>query len=247
MASQPNPVDHGTFAEAVLADLVETARAKSPKRARAAAAANTLYKELAGKPFAEQYRETVNHTMKRLGVESGDADRRAVHAIVDRLLPVVRAKNLERKIEQLLDVVADAHDPLAEVNAAIAADNAAIRQRFMREVETITSTQVAARAGHEAKNRHQTAARWKSDKRVFAVPYQGQDRFPTFQFDGEGKPRPVIREVLAVLPEIMSPWETAFWFVSSNSWLGGPAPRDHLDDTAALVEAANHENDEIGG
>ena len=38
MATQPNPVDHGTFAEALLADLVETARAKSPKRARAAAA-----------------------------------------------------------------------------------------------------------------------------------------------------------------------------------------------------------------
>ena len=176
-----------------------------------------------------------------------DAERSAIYAIVDQLLPKIRIKHLERKIEQLLDVVADAHDPMAEVHAAIAADNTAVRQRFMREVETLTSAQVATLAGHEAKNRHQTAARWKKDRRVFAVPYQGQDRFPSFQFDADGKPRPVVRDVLAVLPETRSPWQVAFWFVSSNSWLGGPAPHERLDDPAALLEAARHESDGVGG
>lgn len=81
---------------------------------------------------------------------------------------------------------------------------------------------------------------------MFSVPYEGQERYPAFQFS-DGKPLPVIRDVLAILPHTMTPWEIAFWFVSSNSWLGGPAPRDHLDDAAAIITAAGHENDEIAG
>ena len=252
MATLANAVDPGAFAKLVFASLVETARAKPAKRrgtTRSEAVDDTLYIAPTVEGFSEQYQTAVKLAMDQLGVAGAatDPERQALYAIVDKLLPDVRARHLERKIEQLLDVVADTHDPMAEFHAAVAADNTAIRQRFMREVETLTSGQVAALAGHEAKNRHQTAARWKKDRRVFAVTYQGQDRFPAFQFDADGRPRPVVRDVLAVLPTVMSAWEVVFWFVSSNTWLGGPPPRDHLDDIAALVEAAGHENDEIAG
>lgn len=251
MATHANVVDPSAFAELLLANLIESARVKKPLRRRSRVSAgsgnHTLYIAPTVEGFSEQYQSAVDLAMQRLGGAAPNSDRQALYAIVDRLLPDVRARHLERKIEQLLDVVADTHDPMAEFHAAVAADNTAIRQRFMHEVETLTSTDVAARAGHEAKNRHQTAARWKAQARVFAVPYQGQDRFPSFQFDADGKPRPLIRDVLATLPPSLTPWQVAFWFVSSNSWLGGPAPRDKLDDVAALVEAAGHEIDEIGG
>jgi hypothetical protein len=250
MATLANAVDPGAFANLVFASLVETARAKPAKRRVAAlsdAVDDTLYIAPTVEGFSEQYRTAVGHAMEQLADAGGaaDPDRQALYAIVDKLLPDVRARHLERKIEQLLDVLADTHDPMAEFHTAVAADNTTIRQRFMHEVETMTSVEVAARAGHEAKNRHQTAARWKAQARVFAVPYQGQDRYPTFQFDADGKPLALIKKVLEVLPASRTPWQTAFWFVSSNSWLGGPAPRELFDDPAAVLEAAAHESDEI--
>jgi hypothetical protein len=251
MATLANAVDPGAFANLVFASLVETARAKPAKRrgTRAQAVDDTLYIAPTVEGFSEQYRTAVDHALEQLAGASiaADPDRQALYAIVDKLLPDVRARHLERKIEQLLDVLADTHDPMAEFHTAVAADNTAIRQRFMQEVETLTSAEVAARAGHEAKNRHQTAARWKAQARVFAVPYQGQDRFPAFQFDADGKPLPLIKQVLEVLPANRTPWQTAFWFVSSNSWLGGPAPQERLDDAAAILEAAAHESDELSG
>ena len=252
MATLANAVDPGAFANLVLASLVETARAKPPKRrgaARSEAADDTLYIAPTVEGFSEQYRTAVDHAIEQLAATgiAADPDRQALYAIVDKLLPNVRARHLERKIEQLLEVLADTHDPMVEFHTAVAADNTAIRQRFMHEVDTLTSAEVAARAGHEAKNRHQTAARWKAQARVFAAPYQGQDRFPTFQFDADGKPLPLIKKILEVLPKSRTPWQNAFWFVSSNSWLGGPAPREMLDDEAAVLDAAAHENDEISG
>lgn len=252
MATLANAVDPGDFANLVFASLVETARAKPAKRrgtTRSDTVDDTLYIAPTVEGFSEQYRTAVDHAIGQLAATgiAADPDRQALYAIVDKLLPDVRTRHLERKIEQLLAVLADTHDPMAEFHTAVAADNTAIRQRFMHEVETLTSAEVAARAGHEAKNRHQTAARWKAQARVFAVPYQGQDRFPTFQFDADGKPLPLIKKVLEVLPANRTPWQTAFWFVSSNSWLGGPAPRELLDDEAAVLEAAAHESDEIGG
>ena len=252
MATLANAVDPGAFANLVFASLVETARAKPVKRRqvkRSDVIDDTLYIAPTVEGFSEQYRTAVDHAMEQLagaGV-AADPDRQALYAIVDKLLPDIRARHLERKIEQLLDVLADTHDPMAEFHTAVAADNTAIRQRFMHDVETLTSAEVATRAGHEAKNRHQTAARWKAQARVFAVPYQGQDRFPTFQFDADGRPLPLIKKALEVLPASRTPWQTAFWFVSSNSWLGGPAPRELLDDEAAVLEAAAHESDEISG
>lgn len=252
MATLANAVDPSAFANLVFASLVETARAKPAKR-REAKRSNTidaaLYIEPTVEGFSEQYQTAVDHAMEQLAGASVTSapDRQAIYAIVDKLLPNIRARHLERTIEKLLDVLADTHDPMAEFHAAVATDNTAIRQRFIHEVETLTSAEVAARAGHEAKNRHQTAARWKAQARIFAVPYQGQDRFPTFQFDADGKPLSLIKKVLELLPGNRTPWQTALWFVSSNSWLGGPAPRERLDDAAAILEAAGHESDEISG
>ncbi|MBZ6384052.1 hypothetical protein [Sphingomonas sanguinis] len=252
MATLANAVDPGTFADLVVASLVESAQATSGND-RAKSQLEDVHVATWLAPtwdgFTEQVRSAIDLAMARLALENSAAgsERQALYALVDKLLPDVRVRHLERKIEQLLDVVADTHDPMAEFQAAVAADNTAIRQRFVQEIETFTSAQVAARAGHEAKNRHQTAARWKALRRIFAVSYQGQDRFPAFQFDADGKPRPVIKKVLEVLPDNRTPWQVAFWFVSSNSWLGGPAPSDRLDDADAVIEAAVHESDEIGG
>lgn len=153
-------------------------------------------------------------------------------------LPEIRDAKSDERIITLLKALVEFHDPLAEPRQRIDKANAALRIRFMENFDTFTSAEIAELANRtEVANVHNLASRWKSAKKIFAVDWQGQQRFPAFQFD-HGKPRKVIREVLGVLDGSLGPWETAFWFVSSNKWLDGKAPVSLLDDENAVVRAA---------
>lgn len=111
----------------------------------------------------------------------------------------------------------DALDPMAETGADIAADNVAIRARFMRDVETLTLAEVAARTVSTPDLNDNAEHGRIVRPATFSVPYEGQERHPAFQFAEDGKPLPIIRALLAILPPTMTPWQIAFWFVSSNS------------------------------
>jgi hypothetical protein len=104
-----------------------------------------------------------------------------------------------------------------------------LRGRARRDVADIAAEEIAERAGSKAQNRHQAASRWKGEGKIFSVPWQGLERFPAFQFD-HGRPIPAVASALAALPDRMSRWEVAFWFVSTNGWLAGKSPQDALRD-----------------
>lgn len=132
---------------------------------------------------------------------------------------------------------------MAEVNLAIAHDNVRLRARLLDEVEVLPTPDAARHVGEDAA----TIDRWRAEGRVIGVPVGAAWLFPMFQFK-DGVPRPVIARAIAELPAESSPWVTAFWFVSSNTWLGGPAPTSLLDENPdAIVWAAAHERDEIAG
>jgi hypothetical protein len=57
----------------------------------------------------------------------------------------------------------------------------------------------------------------------------------------------MIKPVLAALPGALSPWQRAFWFVSTNGWLGDKAPADRLGDPDAVLAAARREAEEVIG
>ena len=166
--------------------------------------------------------------------------------VIDRSLPKVRKQHSDAAIEKLVDALLDTHDPVAPLYREIDAANARARLRFMDEIPSLTSEEVASAAGHSARNRSQTASRWKSEGRIFSVRWQGQERFPAFQFK-EGAPLPAVSEALSALPERMSPWERAFWFVSTNSWLGNAAPSDHLSEPNKVADAARKEAEAVIG
>lgn len=132
---------------------------------------------------------------------------------------------------------------LAKVNLAIAQDNVRLRARFLDEVKVLATPDAARHVGEDAA----TLDRWRAERRIIGVPAGAAWLFPMFQFK-DGAPRPVIARTLAELPYERSPWPNAFWFVSSNSWLGGPAPMSLLDNNPdAVVWAAERERDEISG
>jgi hypothetical protein len=179
-------------------------------------------------------------------VEGLDPTAAALLGPVAEIVRDMRGKISEKNIGAIVEVMLPAYDPVAAVRTKIEADNAAARVRFMETVPCYTNAQLADLVGHAAKNRSATGSRWKSDGRVFSVPFQGKEYYPAFQFQ-DGRPHPAIAAVLSALPDGMSPWQIAFWFVSSNPWLDGEVPSRRLTDREALVQAAKGEDEAVVG
>lgn len=153
-------------------------------------------------------------------------------------LPEIQAEKSGERIARLIDALVEFNDPLAEPRQKIDKANAELRVRFMHAFETLSSAEITERADRDSvTNPHNLASRWKASKKIFAVDWQGKQRFPAFQFE-HGQPRPIIRKLLKIFDGALGPWETAFWFVSSNKWLDGKAPVNVLEDHEAVVRAA---------
>ncbi|WP_170464449.1 hypothetical protein [Ruegeria arenilitoris] len=65
---------------------------------------------------------------------------------------------------------------------------------------------------------------WKRTGKVFSVPYEGIDAYPSFQFAEDGTPLPLMETVLKALPADMTPWQLAYWMTSPKAELGGDTP-----------------------
>jgi hypothetical protein len=198
-----------------------------------------------GKSFAS----FVYHPSVMVRLSSGATRARTAAATAffqkaSRIFEEVSAQRQEAAIAKLADVLLP--DPLAEARGVLAADNLELRDRFVAEEPVLTAAEVGTQAGLALSNPYATAARWKKTGAVFSVNHRGRELYPAFQFR-DGRPHPTIKAVLAALPRDLSPWETAFWFVSSNGWLEGRAPRNVLDDVAAVTTAAQRERDEVVG
>ena len=120
--------------------------------------------------------------------------------------------------------------------------NAKARNELAEQFGLLSGAEVAALAASNSGNASAMASRWKAEGKVFTVGPTGGQRFPGFQFGkDDGRPLPVIAQVLAVFGEQLSGWELALWFTGSNGWLGGERPVDVLDsDPELIVDAAGH-------
>ncbi len=114
----------------------------------------------------------------------------------------------------------------------------------MSEHATLASGEVARSAGSAAKNAAALATRWRKERRIFAVSWGGELRYPAFQFDDSGAPLPAIKQVLKVLNAGTSAWQVALWFASPSPYLPRKArPIQFLMDRDRLVAAARAERD----
>ena len=143
---------------------------------------------------------------------------------------------MERIIEAVVPSLLD-RPPSAFIDQA--RRNAEARAAFMRDYEVLDADQVHELYGSKAQNRSALAARWRSDKKIFAVQRGGRFLYPAFQFDAQGLPRKVISKVLAALGDSVGGWQTALWFVTPNGWLDSEKPVDLLDpEPDAVLDAA---------
>jgi hypothetical protein len=112
------------------------------------------------------------------------------------------------------------------------------RERFLREFPTLGSREVAELSGSTASNTAAQASRWKAAGRIFAATVGRVDRYPAFQFGDDGRPLPIIAEVIRTFGD-RSPWALALWLVSHSGWLDGERPVDLLTSRPAdVLEAA---------
>jgi len=108
----------------------------------------------------------------------------------------------------------------------------------MAEHPVWTSAQIAEESTSRAKNQPATASRWAKEKKVFAVEFQGQKRFPRFQFQ-DGRPIPAVSQVIKVFPEHATGWELAYFFTTQNAHISGRRPFELLkEDPSRVVSLA---------
>ncbi len=83
-----------------------------------------------------------------------------------------------------------------------------------------------------------------SEGRIFAINYEGVDYLPIYAFDAnEGyQSVPVLKGVIEILSTRKDAWGMAFWFGSSNSYLGGGLPKEVIRiDPSIVLDAASDE------
>lgn len=119
--------------------------------------------------------------------------------------------------------------------------NARARGELAREFGLLSGADVAELTDSAAPRASAVASSWTAEGKVFTAGAAGDPRFPGFQFGDDGRPLPVIAEVLTALGGRLSGWELALWFTGGNGWLGGSRPVDVLDSAPELVvQAADH-------
>lgn len=100
----------------------------------------------------------------------------------------------------------------AEIESEIDADNEWLRDQFAADFELLTRSQIPDDLDSEE---------------VICLDVDGQDRYPSFQFDDAGRPFEVLGPVLSHLKgKDLSNWQAAFWLVSPQNALDGDLPVD---------------------
>ena len=149
------------------------------------------------------------------------------------------ASDLDRILTWLAAEHIDAEEDLAF-------DNVVARREYLDDTPTLTAVQIHRMSGLVSSNRSEPASRWKKEGKTFAVRLGRRDLYPAFQFE-EGKPRTVVRDVLAALPSNMTAWQKAFWFASGNGWLDGDEPQQRLEDGDQVIAAARRLSESASG
>lgn len=88
---------------------------------------------------------------------------------------------------------------------------------------------------------------WEQQGLIFAISHLGIDYFPVYGLDRQSgfQPVKVLAKIVGIFEGRKDGWGMAFWFGSSNSFLGCQRPQNLLESAADRVIAAAE--DEVQG
>ena len=165
-----------------------------------------------------------------------------VESVLRELVPVVTSRVKARRRErlvQLVDVLTQ-DVRIRELDVRHAQMQARAIQAVLENSEWLTAEQIGELGGFSNSNLAAPANRWKQERKIFALPYQGQDRFPRYALDETYRPLPGVEPAMKALGAI-SPWRIAAWFESVSAWLGNRRPRECIAvEPETVLQAAGH-------
>ncbi|HDS1779745.1 TPA: hypothetical protein QEM49_004305 [Pseudomonas putida] len=88
------------------------------------------------------------------------------------------------------------------------------------------------------KHSRATLKQWEQEHRIFSIEHDGQVYYPSYAFSSDGEVLPLLKEVIMVLHTKKDGWGLAFWFGSSNSYLGGAIPSIEFNSNPYSVLSA---------
>lgn len=187
----------------------------------------------------DRFHLDVNVSLEGLDAYEVQSVQRVLTRHLRSLLVAARQENSEARITQLLRAVAPP-DPLADVELKIVEDTVALRREFLERVPVLTSAQLHERAGFPGANPSATGHRWRKQGKVFSISHGGRELYPGFQFGPDGRPLPIIAELLAILgrDKDRTDWDNALWFTGESGWLDGKTPLELLQSGPELVKQA---------
>lgn len=186
---------------------------------------------------------------ERLGMDVGQAVNHWA-----QMLPLF-IENSVKGQEAALQRAAQAYQPqpqLRPVDLELLEMQKNAAESILSGTRWLTAAEVAEESGRSQSNPHALANRWKKEGRVFAIKYQGVERYPRYAFDEHMEPRAAIAEVIRRFAADagdgeLDPWDIAAWFESSNTYLDSARPRERLDAPDVIAFARENMNNWMHG
>lgn len=88
---------------------------------------------------------------------------------------------------------------IREIDVRHAQMQARAVQSVLEHTGWLTAEQIGELGGFSISNLAAPANRWKQERKIFALPRQGQDRFPRYALDEGYRPLPVMESILEAL------------------------------------------------
>src|SRR5258705_1816105 len=172
-----------------------------------------------------------------------------IQGVLAELAPLVTARIKEKRqtdFKSLIDVLLRGVK-LRTLDIHRAQQQAKALEAVLENSEWLTAEEIGERGKFSPSNLAAPANRWKQEGKIFAVPYQGQDRFPRYALDEAFRPVPGLESVLKLFG-LISPWRIAVWFESTNAWLESHRPRELLaHHRKRELRATQHERNSSHG
>jgi hypothetical protein len=168
-------------------------------------------------------------------------------SLLDRLWAEKSAEVRERRMQELVDFLAERMLEPSHVDLGMAKRLAKRHASALNEFGYFTAEQLADANRSQAASRSTLVDNWRKRRQVFAVPHpdrsaRERDVYLAFQFE-DHKPIKAVHDVLEAFADRKSSWKLALWFTSNNGWLPGSArPVDLLSrNPEAVIEAARQD------
>ena len=172
-----------------------------------------------------------------------------VESLLAELAPLIAARIKQKRqtdFRSLLDVLLRGVK-LRTLDIIRAQKQAMALEAVLENSEWLTAEEIGERGKFSPSNLAAPANRWKQEGKIFAVPYQGQDRFPRYALDEAFRPLSGLEPVLKLFGPI-SPWRIAIWCESTNAWLESHRPLELLGtDPEKVLHAARRYRNSVHG